>query len=249
MTKNQIEFNKLLETQRANQREEELTRVRDERTYALGQDQLAEAARHNRTTEKQYASSLDETARSNRAREYETARSNKQRELETHRSNLAHESELFRSNVSREAETRRANLAAEAQRRAELRLDTEIRRGQLAETRRSNRAHEAIGWGNVSLGYSQLSETARANREREALGRSQLAEDKRRTSLNAAQRAREIAAREESNRTQRYSAETGRLQYQTDASRAKAQNFRDYSSGINSIIRSAGSAVSMIIGR
>lgn len=123
MTKNQIEFNKLLETRRANQAQEILTRRRDDRSHSLGLAQLGETSKHNRATE-----SLDS------AKLVETTRSNKEREKETHRANVAKEDETKRSNIARESETQRHNERTEA---------IDIGRaatyaGQLAETLRHN---------------------------------------------------------------------------------------------------------------
>lgn len=175
MTKNQIEYGKLLETSRNNQVIEDLTRKRDRANLELGRGTLAESVRHNKATESQAVAMLGETSRSNRAKEElqaqaqseaarhnvasetlqhgqlaETRRSNVAREVETQRANLARESETTRSNLAREAETTRSNLARES------------------ETNRSNLANEAIGRQRnaiasqqVSLGYSQLAEQQR----------------------------------------------------------------------------------------
>lgn len=79
----------------------------------------------------------NETARSNRAREYETNRSNLANETETNRSNLAREAETHRSNVANETETNRSNLAREQ--------ETSLHnRNVEAETNRSNLANEAL---------------------------------------------------------------------------------------------------------
>lgn len=50
-----------------------------------------------------------ETQRSNKAKEYENYRSNVAKETELNRSNKAHEIELNRSNIARETETNRRN--------------------------------------------------------------------------------------------------------------------------------------------
>nr|DAG68973.1 MAG TPA: hypothetical protein [Picobirnaviridae sp.] len=243
MTRNQIEYNRLLETQRANRASEELTRTRDERSYALGQAQLAEAGRHNLQDEAIRRSSLDESVRSNRAREDETARSNRARELEMSRSNRAAEAEAYRSNVARETELNRANLASESQRRAELALDTEIRRGQLAESQRHNRASENISWSNVSLGYSQLAEQSRANRQREYQTQQSISEQHRINTLTSNQRARELAIRAQQQQTQAFDAETRRQAQKLAEQRSTAQNFRDYASGTGSVVNAFGQLV------
>lgn len=81
---------------------------------------------------------LDESIRSNKARELETNRSNLAREIETQRSNLAQEKERYRSNVASEQETARSHRATENLRSREIGLGY----SQLAETSRSNRARE-----------------------------------------------------------------------------------------------------------
>lgn len=69
---------------------------------------------------------------------------------ETRRSNLAREAEANRSNVAKELETNRANVTKERQQFAELQ---ETRRSNLAkeaETQRTNRVNEDIGYKNVA---------------------------------------------------------------------------------------------------
>lgn len=91
MTRNQIDYQKSLETARANRASEQ-----------LGRDQLVETNRSNLRNE-----ALKHEAN------IETNRSNLAREAETHRSNVANESETQRSNLVRERETNRSNLANE----------------------------------------------------------------------------------------------------------------------------------------
>lgn len=147
MTKNQIEYNKMLETRRANKAQEQLTSLRDTRAYELGVQNLGELSRHNRATEAQASQVLGETSRHNLATEQaqvlqlqETQRANMAREeisrgnlAETVRSNVAREEETKRSNIARETETQRHNVESE-------------RQGviQLNEMQRSNLANEAI---------------------------------------------------------------------------------------------------------
>lgn len=71
MTKNQIEYQKLLETKRANAAVEDLTRRRDERTLALREAELSETGRHNMAYEL-------EASTHNRNVEAETTRHNLQ---------------------------------------------------------------------------------------------------------------------------------------------------------------------------
>lgn len=106
MTKNQIEYNKLLETQRANMASEELTRKRDQATRELGLDQLRETARHNQQVELQ--------ARDNLAEQY---RNNLAQLQELQRSHLASEG-IARQNADTNTqiaqESKRHNVASEA---------------------------------------------------------------------------------------------------------------------------------------
>lgn len=179
MTKNQIEYAKLLETTRANKANESLTKQRDTRAYEINLGQLGETKRHNVATEAQARASLDETIRSNQAREAhevnvlaETKRSNQAREAETQRSNLAREAETHRSNVAQEIELNRSHLANEA----------ETRRSNIAreaETARSNRANESIARDNVDISRMSLAERVRAAKAAEEHNKNVLAESTR----------------------------------------------------------------------
>lgn len=142
MTKNQIEYGKLLETRRANVRQEELTASRD-----------MEVKRHNYATEGLQKQSLDETVRSNLAKEYEANRANLAREKETNRSNLAQEA----LTSARDAETRRSNLVNES-----------LKSATLQEQIRSNQASEALRSREIDIKGATLGETIRANKAREA---------------------------------------------------------------------------------
>lgn len=131
MTKNQIEYAKLREAMRSNLAGEDLTRKRDLAARELGINTLAESTRHNQAVELLDSGKLNETVRSNLAKESETKRSNLARELETERHQKAAEAidigkttattasraaellELHRSNLARETETARHNLAME----------------------------------------------------------------------------------------------------------------------------------------
>lgn len=105
MTKNQIEFNKLRETQRNNRQLERLTAQRDLANRKLGLSQLQETARHNLQVELQARDNLAETYRNNQA--YLD---------EQHRAHLAQEG-IARLNADTQqavaAEQARHNLAAE----------------------------------------------------------------------------------------------------------------------------------------
>lgn len=65
MTRNQIDYLKLLETQRNNKAIERLTEARDQVNRDLGFATLGETTRHNYATEQHNRSVLDETIRHN----------------------------------------------------------------------------------------------------------------------------------------------------------------------------------------
>lgn len=137
LTKNQIDFAKLVESKRAAQASESLTRFRDERSFALAQAELAESKRAARARERFNEASLGESVRHNYATESQSA--------------------------STLQETRRANLAAEQQRRDTLleqqrsnKVSEGLRSLDIAE--QSKRAAQS-----VSLGYSNLEESSRRN--------------------------------------------------------------------------------------
>lgn len=86
---------------------------------------------------------------------------------ETTRSNLARETETNRSNLARESETERSNLVSEGLRRGQL--DETRRSNSMNEyytgIKLSNEA--AYNKDRIRLGFSQLKETARSNRNKE----------------------------------------------------------------------------------
>lgn len=104
-----------------------------------------------------------------------------QKHLESKRSNLAVETETNRHNVVTENETKRHNVADEGirseanaiNRQHFERSDAEVARSNRAkeniqyanlyESARHNRSTEALGFGNLDLGYSQLAEAFRHN--------------------------------------------------------------------------------------
>lgn len=130
---------------------------------------------------------LQETKRSNSAKETETNRANVAREGETHRANVANETETNRSNVAREKETNRHNLATEGidlgkleeTKRHNVSTEGETKRhnvatesidmGKLGETIRHNQAAESLSQAQIGLGYSQLAEAIRSNKRNEQI--------------------------------------------------------------------------------
>lgn len=117
---------------------------------------------------------LQETKRSNLAREAETARSNRAQEAEAIRANMAREWETNRSNLARESETARADRAYET------------------ETKRHNQVSEALGWKqheeNVRANLAREEENRRSNIAREQeTRRSNLANEQIRREANVIQ--------------------------------------------------------------
>lgn len=121
MTANQIEYNKLRETQRANRENERLTGERDLAARELGKQTLAE------------------TQRSNLARESETARANLAKEAETVRANLAREAETYRSNTVGEKEAERSHRASE-----DLKLGENVVKGTYYTARAASDAARVV---------------------------------------------------------------------------------------------------------
>lgn len=119
---------------------------------------MKENQRHNKVSEAQAERTLQETERSNKAKEGETSRHNLASEAETYRSNKTRELETARSNLAVETETKRRNLAVE-----------QISRDTLAETTRHNVATE-------NFNVISLQETRRHNTATEAISSSQVAE-------------------------------------------------------------------------
>lgn len=194
MTRNQIEYAKLLETTRSNKRSEELTaennaaviglqrasldeqkraNLERERVNALTQ---AELSRHNAATESLGVLQFQEQQRRNAALEalelqqlHESQRANLAREAETARANRAGEAEARRSHLATENEARRSNLAFE-----------QFRLKQLDETHRANVAGEILTGSRIALDTlvheQNLAETQRSHRASEANAAGQLAE-------------------------------------------------------------------------
>lgn len=149
MTRNQIEYWRLSETRRANRAIEQ----------------------HNRNVLAYNYAVLEETKRSNLAREAETSRSNRARETQ----NRLDSDRNLMFQLRQMNENERANRAKE-----------KISSNQLDETIRSNKANELIRANQASAQLMNAmtqsrsqAETERSNRERESLGIGQLAETKR----------------------------------------------------------------------
>lgn len=160
MTKNQIEYNKLVESMRANRANERLTARRDEATRHLGLSTLQETARHNQQVELQAADNLAEQYRNNVAQI-----------AELQRSHMANEGiAMLNATTSLKSvdEQKRAHMASE-----QIALD------QLAEAKRHNLANEDIGlYGNeVAATAAQVSAASHVTSAGIAAGASQYASD------------------------------------------------------------------------
>lgn len=255
MTKNQIEYNKLREQRRANLQQEELTRIRDTASIELGRSQLGEQTRHNLAGEQLQTASLDETRRSNLAKEGETIRSNLAREEENRRHNVASE-ELTSTQL---AEVARHNRASEGLQSRTISLGY----AQLGETTRHNQQLEA-------LTASQQTEIQRHNVAQEALQRTQIGETRRhqiaqdilsalRTASENRYRSqsiglesRKVGIQEQDAATRSQTLEeTKRHNKQTESQgwlRTGAEAFKDVQVGIGKAVESAKTTINLLGG-
>lgn len=137
-----------------------------------------ETSRANRASEEQRRNELQETKRSNVARESENIRSNLEKERENYRANTAREGETHRSNLANELESQRANRAREAENYRSNRANEAIESSKLAESIRSNMARETethrSNLSNEGLKRAELGETNRHNLATESLSRLQM---------------------------------------------------------------------------
>lgn len=163
MTKNQIEYQKLKETQRSNRVGEKETGRHNLEVENQGQQQIDESKRHNRATEGVDLSRLAETERSNKA--VESLRSRELAEISTH--NRRTEG----IDISKLQEQQRSNLANES-----------LKREQNIETNRANIVREQQQWAsineqqvqnfrNYTIAVDELAEKVRSNQSNEMLKR------------------------------------------------------------------------------
>lgn len=171
MTKNQIEYNKLVETRRANIAQEDLTRMRDQaareaKLIELGESRrhnlagealsqgslrvqegtLAESVRHNQRGEAISSAQLSESQRHNKASEAATLIDLSERgrhNLATEQAQLIDLDERSRHNQVVEAETKRHNVVGEAEDAARTALQSALGYQSNAETARHNKAMES----------------------------------------------------------------------------------------------------------
>lgn len=164
MTKNQIEYQKLQETKRANAANEALIRRRDEGTLALREAELSETGRHNQ------------------AYELEASTHNRNVEAETNRHNLVVEDQGLQdlgikgrqaTVAERNATVNERNAASNESQAAARWYDVATSRMAQQESQRHNIAQEGIqsesnriGMINASANQLQASNAAEANRIR-----------------------------------------------------------------------------------
>lgn len=124
---------------------------------------------------------LQETKRSNRAREIETNRANVAMETENNRSNLARERETNRSNQAREIQNRidsnrnyRIQEATLDQRKYEFYMNNQLAQRQQREVERANKANEDIKRDQNTVQILQYGEQRRTNIANENIKRDQL---------------------------------------------------------------------------
>lgn len=167
ITKNQIEYNKLLETKRHQIADEDIRRTGNQQTFELGRGQLDETRRSNLERERQNRSTLLETQRHNTETENvqrllygENVRANQAREAismsqieETNRSNRASESlSAQRNQISAQqiaqnydlglrnaAETERSHVAGEINQQAMTEISQALAKLRVAELEEQSR--------------------------------------------------------------------------------------------------------------
>lgn len=151
---------------------------------------------------------LQESKRSNLARETETNRNNVAVENETKRANLAREKETNRSNQVREIQNRldsersfRLQTATLDQRKYEFYVNSQLANRQQVEIERSHRESEAVQRQQALTQSSAQQESRRTNLANEQIKRDQLEVTIGQNRVSNSQRAYDLA-------TQRYSAVT-----------------------------------------
>lgn len=167
MTRNQLEFRAQNEAKRANLAKEVIQQSYNEAMIQLERDKLVQNLAIAQAN-------LQETTRSNKAREAESYRSNLARETETKRSNMANEQERYRSAVASLDELTRHNIRSE-----ELSGESNaISRNRALEEARANQARERLqseslqyNYANLGYMYANLAELSRSNLARETENR------------------------------------------------------------------------------
>lgn len=275
MTKNQIEYQKLVELKRANLANERLTADRDAATRRLGLDTLQETARHNQQVELQARDNLAEQYRNNTAQLQEIQRSHLASEGLTQQT-VDNE---YRKNV----ETGRHNLATElltdyatavSKLGAELGASSRVDAAGISAAASQYASDNAllakqldIDLGklniasNVGLKTAQLSEEKRkaiaaqseinrTNRTNEQLKASGLLETLRHNYVGERQGQQKISTdvslRQEQNKIAAGQADTQRRLADANISLIPSQKFVNYSKGIQGL-SSALSGITNIV--
>lgn len=251
MTKNQIEYLKLLETERSNKATEDINRSKVASDREIGLGQLAESKRHNLAGEQQQIAILGETQRHNVIGEQlqaqsisEVMRSNRAQEslqlksqLENERSNRAREAETERTNRAREVETERSNRANEKEyNRSNLAREEETHRTNVANELIRNRGVDAQFAG-VAAQYASIAETSKYHAATVALEGQRLSELSRSNKAAEREQHRTNVTREHetmrSNMAKESEATAARQQtnairrYEADTSRMQARTAQE----------------------
>lgn len=278
MTKNQIEYQKMQETRRANLASEALTARRDEASRRIGLDTLQETARHNQQVELQARDNLAEQYRNNVASLQELQRAHLASEgiagynAETQRQQ---QEEYVRHNQVAEALTKygadTSKLAAEMSAGAHVSAagisagasqyasDNALMAKQLEIDLQKYGIDTTAG-----LRGAELSETQRSNIARETeLNRSNVAKESLQAGgltetirhnitsdlLNRTRTMADISLRGEQNAIAQQQADTQLKAVDANISLIPSQKFANYTRGIQGLTQSAGSVVNLFKGK
>lgn len=207
VTKNEIDFRSVLETERHN-------RVTE-----------AETERSNRVVEQ-------ETNRHNIAYETETNRHNVITENETMRNHIAVETETYRSNVARETETHRANVAQEvlsAQRNAIAAQSNAIQARQVEYNYTLGLRQAELTENRDLLNYEVASRNASAQE-------SQAASAAKRADTEAMESPYNMMAQDARTRNLQADTELKQAQTDSERVLLNGKVFNNYSSGVSSVL-------------
>lgn len=275
MTKNQIEYNKLLETRRANIASEQLTQERDRATRQLGFSQLDETVRHNRQVELQARDNLAETYRNNIANLQELQRSHfisegisqvanalkREAQEETARHNKVQEEiSLYSADMSRAvadisaaSHTAAAGMAAAASQYAsdnallakQLQLDLDKYGIDVDAIMRSSTINET-----KRSNIARETETNRTNLANEGIRSTQAASQVASTAttnlLNAIKANADVNIRLDQNRIASASQKTQQQLADQQLELLPSQKFVNVTRGINNLTSPVASAVSLV---
>lgn len=159
MTKNQIDYMRLKETERNNQAVEAEVQRHNKKSEELSEWATAISWQIHVNEMQLERARLAETQRSNIARETQTAIYNAQTIAETQRANLAREAEIMRSNLANERETLRKNLANEELTRQSIAVDI----SRVQAQREATQAQIYATNMNYAIRSLEMSETKRHN--------------------------------------------------------------------------------------